>query len=163
MTPVVTILALGVAIFLMAVLGFIGHLVDNRRAAIRKELEGFSCEWRVYGGMENEDHTVTVSCQGGEDAVFTEVQRPAGKDAPEQSSRAVPFDVLDRLFDLYEENGVNKWGELPDKEEQALDAPEVSVTFRYDGKEYCFTDRQQLPAPGLIRQVEQIISSCCQD
>ena len=158
--PVLMFIILGVIIFLIASLAFVGHLLEARRSKLREQRKGFSCELRICGGMEDVYHTMTLKPAPEDQASVLEEIRTEHGEHTEKNEKNVSVDVLDQLMAFFEENHVSTWGNLPPREEQALDAPTITVIFHVDETEYCFSSDQQLPVPDSISRIRKIFSTC---
>lgn len=155
--PVVIFIVLGILIFIIAMLGFIRRLIEKRREIIRKELSGCFCEYSVTGGMENEYHVIRITYNSGDEAELTEEKCVDGNEKIDKRTDTVPFDAIYRLFDIFDDYEMNKWGKLEQADEQALDAPTRMVTFHSGDEDYSFTSDQKLPQNDLFDKITKIL------
>lgn len=155
--PVVVFIVLGVLIFIIAMLGFVGHIIDYRREVGRKKLKGCLCEYSVTGGMENEYHIIRVTYDSGDEADLTEEKCVDESEKIVKKTMKVPFEAIYRLFEVFDDYDIEKWGKLEDADELLLDAPTRMLTFRTGDEDYSFTSDQKLPKSDVFSRITTIL------
>ena len=113
-----------------------------------------SCEYSIYGGMENEDVTYTIA-KG--DSWWDVILRIEKEDSTEKYT--LPWNALDDLADFAAGYHPERWASLPDSEEYALDAPSEQVVLSYaDGKQYSVGEDKALSG-GFFWKLERFLLS----
>ena len=169
--PIFAFILLGVLLFVFAGIAFFFFVYDHRAQYYRYEDDAlmtgkdFFCEFRCFGGMENEDLSLKLVYGGGENAKLYY------RDTTEQGTRSkrkiyiVPQEAVTRLKEIYRKHCVPVLSDAPQREEFALDAPTTLVCFSTaedeEQKSYTVTTSQELPAEnrGLFHEVETLLRS----
>lgn len=102
-----------------------------------------SCEYSVFGGMENESVTYTAK-QGGNrwEATVSAAEHGTVKECP------LPWGALDDLADFMAKYDPATWPSLPEREEFALDAPTRMITLTFeDGTVYSVDSDKETGGP----------------
>ena len=113
-----------------------------------------SCEYSVFGGMENESITYTAK-QGGTrwEATLTVSEHGIVKEYP------LPWGTLDDLSDYMANYDPASWASLPEREEFALDAPIRKITLTFDdGARYSVDNEKETGGP-ILGEVESFLRS----
>ncbi len=113
-----------------------------------------SCEYGIFGGIENDDTSYALTQGGaGKEAVLTVEE--GGK----RKTYGLPGSALDDLADFVAGYHPEKWEKLPDADYFALDAPSRQITLTYeDGKTYTVRSSQVIGGP-LFRELEHFLRS----
>ena len=110
-------------------------------AADPLEVSGLvSCEYRVFGGMEDADTSLKVTRAGDAGQEVRLTVRENGK----TEERLLPQNTLEELADFLVGYHPEKWDSLPDAEYFALDAPGRRIELVCgDGTEYSVSNSQE--------------------
>ncbi len=113
-----------------------------------------SCEYSVYGGMENENITCTM--QAGDSGRET---RLVFLENGKKKERILPRRALEDLAEFLAGYHPEKWKSLPGREFFALDAPDKRIELKYeDGMEYAVGSGRETGGT-LFRETECFMQS----
>ena len=113
-----------------------------------------SCEYSVFGGMENEDITYTAKQDGTRwKAALTVAEQGIVKEYP------LPWGALDDLSDYMADHDPASWSSLPEREEFALDAPTRRIILTYDDGTVYSVDNERETAGPILRETESFLRS----
>ncbi len=137
-----------VAALLCAMLLFTFALADTPTARL------ISCEFSIFGGMENEDITYTAK-QGDTrwDATLTVAEHGIVKEYP------LPWGTMDDLTEYMADHDPKSWSSLPDKEEFALDAPTRRVVLTFDDGTMYSVDNDKETGGPILAETEHFLRS----
>lgn len=124
-----------------------------------------SVSWSSFGGMEGgfTDYNAVNTDRGYVSVTKESRVGPSGK-AGKKTYRTDP-EILRDLEELFKKHGVREWGELPDSELIALDAPTVSVSIELSGGEsFTFSSYKEFPdgSGGFLYDVRKIFEQYCE-
>ena len=103
-----------------------------------------SCEYRVFGGMENEDTSLKVARAGEAGREVRLTVRENGK----TKEIVLPRNTLEELADFLAGHHPERWESLPDAEFFALDAPDRRIELVCgDGTEYSVGSGKETEGP----------------
>ena len=113
-----------------------------------------SCEYSVFGGMENESVTYTAA-QGDTrwEATLTVADHDITREYP------LPWGTLDDLADYMANHDPASWASLPDREIFALDAPTRSITLTYDDGTVYSVDSDRETGGPILGETECFLKS----
>lgn len=167
--PIFAFILLGVLLFAFAGIAFFFFVYDHRDKFYRYEDDevmtgkDFFCEFRRYGGMENEDTSLKLVYEGGETAKLYYSDTKEEGMRTKRKSYTVPQEAVTKLKEVYREHCIPVLADAPQREELALDAPTVLVCFAVaeDKESYTITSDQELPdkSKGLFQEVEALLQS----
>ncbi len=113
-----------------------------------------SCEYSIFGGMENDDTSYAVSQSNTGREITLSVER-GGK----RKVYGLPRDTLDDLADFLAGYHPERWKSLPEAEFFALDAPGRRIALTYsDGKAYTVDAQKEIGGP-LFRELGHFLES----
>lgn len=121
-----------------------------------------SCTYHFGGGMERDSVSITVKETDNETAAL-EVVSCSSPDYEEITENyTVPFDSLEKIYQIYKKYEVAKWGELPTSEIQALDAPIISVCIETANTTVSFDSTKEFPkdAYTIISEIRSVLDEC---
>ena len=113
-----------------------------------------SCEYSVFGGMENERITYTAK-QGGTrwEATLTVAEDGIVREYP------LPWGTLDDLADYMANYDPASWPSLPEREEFALDAPIRRITLTFDDGTMYSVDNEKETGGPILGETESFLRS----
>ena len=113
-----------------------------------------SCEYSIFGGMENEDITYTAE-QGDTqwEATLTVAERDAVNEYP------LPWGTLDDLADYMADHDPACWASLPEREEFALDAPTRRIILTFDDGTVYSVDNERETSGPILGETESFLKS----
>ncbi|MBQ1435499.1 MAG: hypothetical protein IIZ19_06360 [Clostridia bacterium] len=154
-----TVLVIIIAAALAAAVILIHGAVDKPPALSPDDIGDFKVEYRSFGGMDGGEAEITLEALSDNEARLTFRIRPYYGAEEINESLTVPYEALYRVKTLYAERGVHFWGELPESDLIALDAPTIVVTFRADGKETVLSSDREFPdeGAGVLHETESIL------
>ena len=102
------------------------------------------CEYSVFGGMENENLSYTMTRAGGSGRNIKLIIDERGR----TKEHILPWNALEDLAGFLAGYHPEKWGSLPDREFFALDAPDKRIELKYeDGTEYTVGSSKETGGP----------------
>ena len=165
--PVVIFIILGFIIFVISILAFLSFVVDRNKyhdderdsddlselleyyremTAVNSSMENsIICEYRAFGGMENEEKTIRLEYITGDEATLRIIVRRPADGKPEKMIKSISSADARRLLEIYKKNSIKTWGELSPRKNLALDAPTIQVHFITTDGEYTITSNDQPP------------------
>ena len=154
-----TVLVIIIAASLAAAVILIHGAVDKPPALSPDDIGDFKVEYRSFGGMDGGEAEITLEALSDNEARLTFRIRAYYGAEETNESLTVPYEALYRVKTLYAERGVHFWGELPESDLIALDAPTVVVTFWADGKETVLSSDREFPdeGAGILHETESIL------
>ena len=121
-----------------------------------------SCKYHYGGGMERDSVSITVKETDNETAAL-EVVSCSSPDYEEITENyTVSFDSLEKIYQIYKKYEVAKWGELPESELIALDAPVTSISIKTVNTTVSFDSNKEFPGDGysIILDIRSVLYDC---
>ena len=157
-------IVLGVAAISVVGYFLVKHFVD------KSKLDGdgmvndrcLSCKYHCGGGMERDSVSITVK-ENDNETVTLEVVSCSSPDYEEITENyTVSFDSLEKIYQIFKKHEVAKWGELPNSEIQALDAPVASVCIKTVNTTVSFDSTKEFPknAGTIISEIRSVLYEC---
>ena len=107
----------------------------------------FRCDYSESGGAEGGFLYLTLSCDG-ETAILTGREGTLAGASERQAAAELTAEDIRPLRDLYAQQGMGNWQDLPRSGQQAPDAPTVSVYFAAEDTEVWLDSGMDLPEGG---------------
>ena len=137
-----------VAALLCAMFLFTFALADTPIAEL------ISCEYSIFGGMENEDTTYIAKRDDTRwDATLTVAEHGIVKEYP------LPWGTLDDLTDYMADHDPASWSSLPEREEFALDAPTRRIVLTFDDGTMYSVDNEKETGGPILGETEHFLRS----
>ena len=161
---IVASVILGVVVSSAAGYFLVKHFVD------KSKLDGdgmvndrcLSCTYRLGGGMEGESLSITLKENDNETATLEVTSSNSSGDEEITENYTVSFDSLEKIYQIFKKHEVAKWGELPNSEIQALDAPVASVCIKTVNTTVSFDSNKEFPEDGynIISEIRSVLYDC---
>ena len=121
-----------------------------------------SCTYRLGGGMEGESLSITLKENDNETATLEVISSNGPGDEEITENYTVSFDFLEKIYQIFKKHEVAKWGELPNSEIQALDAPVASVCIKTVNTTVSFDSTKEFPknAGTIISEIRSVLYEC---
>ena len=121
-----------------------------------------SCKYHYGGGMERDSVSITVKANDNETATLEVVSRSSPDYEEITESYTVSFDSLEKIYQLYTKYDVENWGELPESELLALDAPVISISIKTVNATVSFNSNKEFPDDGysIISDIHSVLYDC---
>ena len=121
-----------------------------------------SCTYRLGGGMEGESLSITLKENDNETATLEVISSNSPGDEEITENYTVSFDSLEKIYQIFKKHEVAKWGELPNSEIQALDAPVASVCIKTVNTTVSFDSTKEFPknAGTIISEIRSVLYEC---
>ncbi len=167
--PIFAFILLGVLMFVFAGISFFFFLYDHRDRYYRYEDDevmtgtDFFCEFRRYGGSDNEETSLKMVYEGGETAKLYYRYTDPHSTRTKKKIYALPKRTVEQLKTVYREHCVPVLADCPAREEIAPESPTVMVRFAAaeDKENYAVSSDQELPDKNksLFSEVEALLTS----
>lgn len=120
----------------------------------------FRCDYSESGGAEGGFLYLTLSCDG-ETAILTGREQTLAGASERQAAAELTAEDIRPLRDLYAQQGMGDWQDLPRSGQQAPDAPTVSVYFAAEDTEVWLDSGMDLPEGGeaALAEVRRLLRS----
>lgn len=105
----------------------------------------FVCGYSEYGGMEGAELYITLEKLPSGEATLTYREKENAAAEETEYTVTAPPEAVERIISIYESYNVASWGELPDNDVIALDAPTVKVHFDTAISNITVTSNDKLP------------------
>lgn len=134
------------------------HTVD-KTGMIREDY--FTCEYTEFGGMSGKELRILLMFDSGTPPVIDITERESANAEEEHHSHTVSMEVVYKIQDLYDTYGVDTWGELPEDDVFALDAPITGVSIETPEKTISIDSTRIFPDGGFqfIHDVYDVLMS----
>ena len=121
-----------------------------------------SCKYHIGGGMEGESLSITLKENDNETATLKVTSSNSSGDEEITENYTVSFDSLEKIYQIFKKHEVAKWGELPNSEIQALDAPVASVCIKTVNTTVSFDSTKEFPknAGTIISEIRSALYDC---
>lgn len=120
------------------------------------------CSYSESGGMSGGHLYMTLERTESGEFVFSYNEQAYWNSEETQGRFPVSADAMGAIEDIFNSRRIASWGELPESEIFALDAPSVSVTLRTGGESYSLSDRDEFPegGSGVIHEIYSVLTDC---
>ena len=111
-----------------------------------------SCSYSYGGGMEGESEHIELKRLADGSVSYSYYYCPTngGEETIVEKTFSESQPVMDEIREICKRTGVLTWGELPDSELMLLDAPTVSVSFRFfENCFYSVNSNDEIPDDGI--------------
>ncbi|MGN0528113.1 MAG: hypothetical protein ACI4IE_03190 [Eubacterium sp.] len=105
----------------------------------------FVCEYSRFGGMEGAELYISLENIPSGEATLTYREKENTEAEKTEYNITVPQEAVKRIRSIYESYNVASWGELPENDVIALDAPTVKVHFDTAISNITVTGNDKLP------------------
>ena len=121
-----------------------------------------SCTYHFGGGIERDSVSITVKANDNETATLEVVSCDSPDYEEITENYTVSFDSLEKIYQIFKKHEVAKWGELPNSEIQALDAPVASVCIKTVNTTVSFDSTKEFPknAGTIISEIRSVLYEC---
>ncbi len=165
--PIFAFILLGILLCAFAGIALFFFLLDHRDQYYRYEEDvlitgkSLCCEFQRIGGSEDEHTSLKLTFDGGDSAAldYQHCPRPGAK--TKKKHKTVSADAVEKIRDVYRKHCIPVLADCMPREEIALDAPTVTVTFSSGETTYSINSDMEFPEKNksVLHDVEELLMS----